>query len=68
MTRIATAPHRGETHEELLPGLRHLTLDRAIYWYRVQEDTETVQVLAIFYGGQDHARQMLLRLLRIPAD
>ena len=68
MERIATAPHRGEAHDALLPGLRHLTLERAIYWYRLQEDTTTIQVLAIFYGGQDHVRQMLLRLLKDPAS
>jgi len=61
--RIATAPYRGTPHDDMLPGLRHLTLKRAIYWYRLQERSETVQLLAIFYGGQDHVRQMLLRLL-----
>ncbi|MEP2715362.1 type II toxin-antitoxin system RelE/ParE family toxin [Pseudophaeobacter sp.] len=66
MERIATAPYRGEVHDELLPGLRHLSLGRAIYWYQLQDDTETILVLAIFYGGQDHIRQMLLRLLREP--
>ncbi len=68
MERIATAPHRGEVHENLMPGLRHLTLDRAIYWYRVEEKAEIARVLAIFYGGQDHIRQMLLRLLSDPHD
>ena len=68
MERIAAAPYRGEVHDDLLPGLRHLTLERAIYWYRLAEDIETVQVLAIFYGGQDHVRHMLLRLLSNPAD
>lgn len=61
--RLATAPYRGESHEDILPGLRHLTLDRAIYWYRLDEERHVVSVLAIFHGGQDHARSMLLRLL-----
>ena len=61
--RIASAPHRGMLHDDILPGLRHLTLDRAIYWYRVEEQSETVRILAIFYGSQDHVRRMLLRLL-----
>lgn len=61
--RIASAPQRGEAHDELLPGLRHLTLDKAIYWFLVDEKQGRVRVLAIFYGGQDHQRQMLLRLL-----
>jgi toxin ParE1/3/4 len=61
--RLAFAPHRGEAHGDLLPGLRHLTLERAIYWFLVDEEKGRVRVLAIFYGGQDHQRKMLLRLL-----
>jgi toxin ParE1/3/4 len=61
--RIARAPYRGERHDDLLPDLRHLTLDRAIYWYRIDDTRQVVSILAIFYGGQDHVRQMLLRLL-----
>ena len=64
MTRIAMAPHRGESHEDLLPGLRHLTLQRAIYWYQIDDDHQIIRILAIFHGGQDHIRHMLLRLLR----
>jgi len=61
--RIATAPHRGETHDEILPNLRHLTLGRAIYWFVPVEATQTVRILAIFYGGQNHRLHMLTRLL-----
>ncbi len=64
MERIATAPYRGDAHEASLPGLRHLTLERAIYWFQLDATLETIRVLAIFYGGRDHIRQMLLRLLR----
>ena len=61
--RILTAPHRGERHDDILPGLRHLTIDRAIYWFDVDEARGTVRVLAVFFGGQDHVRRMLRRLL-----
>lgn len=61
--RIATAPQRGEGHDDLLPNLRHLTLDRAIYWFVPDPETEVVQILAIFYGGQNHRLHMLARLL-----
>ena len=61
--RLGTAPHRGERHDALLPGLRHVTMDRAVYWFEVDEATERVRVLAVFWGGQDHARRMLARLL-----
>ena len=60
---LAAAPVRGESHDDLLPGLRHLTIDRAIYWFDENETEQRVRVLAIFFGGQDHVRHMLTRLL-----
>jgi len=41
-----------------------LTIDRAIYWFDVDEAARKVRILAIFFGGQDHVRHMLVRLLR----
>ena len=64
--RIAAAPYRGEPHEDVLPGLRHLTLDRAIYWFTLDDAAGLVRILAIFFGGQDHQRHMLVRLLKGP--
>ena len=61
--RILAAPHRGERHDDIRPGLRHLTIERAIYWFYVDEARGTVRVVAIFLGGQDHVRHMLVRLL-----
>ena len=61
--RILTAPHRGERHDDLLPGLRHLANGRAIYWFDVDDERQTVRVLAVFFGGQDHVRHMLVRVL-----
>jgi toxin ParE1/3/4 len=62
--RLADAPHRGERQDGLIPGLRHLTLERAIFWFEVSEAEQRVRILAIFYGGQDHVRHMLTRLLQ----
>jgi plasmid stabilization system protein ParE len=62
--RLATAPLRGESHEDLLPSLRHLALDRAVYWFRPRAEQRVIQVLAVFFGGQDHQRHMLVRLLQ----
>ena len=61
--RLGAAPYRGERHEDLLPGLRHLTIDRAIYWFDVNDEEQRVRILAIFFGGQDQVRHMLSRLL-----
>ena len=61
--RILTAPHRGERRDDLLPGLRHLAIGRAIYRFDVDDERRKVRVLAVFFGGQDHVRHMLARLL-----
>ena len=61
--RILTAPCRGERHDDIPPGVRHLAIGRAIDWFDVDEPRETVRVLAVFFGGQDHVRHMMTRLL-----
>ena len=61
--RILTAPHRGERHDDILPGIRHLAIEGAIYWFDIDEAHETVRVLAVFFGRQDHVRHMMARLL-----
>ena len=62
--RILDAPHRGERHDDVLPGLRHLAIGRAIYWFDIDESHAAVRVLAVFFGGQDHVRHMMARLLQ----
>ena len=47
----------------MLPGLRHLTIGQAIVWFDIDEDVKLVRVLAVFFGGQDHIRRVLTRLL-----
>ena len=61
--RIPAMPHRGQRHDDLLPGLRHLAIGRAIYWFDVDDEVQAVRVLAVFFGGQDHIRHMTIRLL-----
>ena len=61
--RLALFPERGASRDDILPGLRFMVMDRAIYWYDVDDKARKVGVLAIFFGGQDHIRRMLIRLL-----
>ena len=61
--KLARLPHRGTTHDHVLPGLRHVTFGQVIVWFQVDDDAQTVRVLAVFFGGQDHTRKMLTRLL-----
>ena len=60
---IGRAPYRGTLREDIAPGLRYVAIDRAIFWFDLDETAQTVRVLAVFFGGQDHVRHMLRRLL-----
>lgn len=63
MERLGAAPHQGTRLPELGPGIRSVTKGRAILYFSLDEGNEVVRVLAVFFGGQDHRRRMLLRLL-----
>jgi len=62
--RLTEFPNRGTARDDVLPGVRYLAAGPAIYWFDVDEMARKVRILAIFLGGQDHVRHMLLRLLR----
>ncbi len=63
MEALTAAPHQGTLREDLLPGLRQVTKGRAVFYFDVADDAVILRVLAVFYGGQDHQRHVLLRLL-----
>jgi toxin ParE1/3/4 len=63
MLSLGDLPQQGTLRPELLPGLRSVTKDRAIFYFDIDEEQHVVRVLAIFFGGQDHRRLMLKRLL-----
>ncbi len=66
--QLSTCPIRGMTRADVLPGIRHSAIDRAIYWFDVDEAGRKLRILAVFFGGQGHIRRMLLRLLRQDKD
>lgn len=53
--RLALFPLRGVAREDIRPGLR-LThhKGRTVIAYAVDEGQQTVPILGVFYGGQDH--------------
>lgn len=59
---LGRMPHQGTLYPELLPGLRRLTRHSAVFYFTIAEAALEVRVLAVFFGGQDHQRRMLLRL------
>jgi toxin ParE1/3/4 len=64
MLALGDAPHQGTLRSDMLPGLRSVTKNRAIFYFEVDDKRRLLRVLAIFFGGQDHRRRMLKRLLR----
>ncbi len=63
MEKLAEVPHQGTLYPQLMPSLRSVTKDRAIFYFIVDDEAQLVRVLAVFFGGQDHQRLMLRRLL-----
>ena len=59
--RVPTAPHRGERHDDVLPGLRHIAIRQAIYPSGVNESRGTFGVLAVIFGGQNQVARKALR-------
>ncbi|MEQ1608957.1 MAG: type II toxin-antitoxin system RelE/ParE family toxin [Hyphomonadaceae bacterium] len=62
MLSLGDVPHQGTLRPDLLPGLRSVTKQRAIFYFDVDDDLRLLRVLTIFFGGQDHQRAMLQRL------
>lgn len=60
---LSRAPHQGTLRPELGTGIRNVTKDRAILYFDVDDNAQLVRVLAVFFGGQDHQRRMLIRML-----
>jgi toxin ParE1/3/4 len=56
---LALFPRRGVAREDIRPGLR-LThhKGRTMIAYAVAEDAQTVAIIGVFYGGQDHERAL----------
>ena len=62
MERLGQAPRQGTPREDLRPGLRQVTRNRAVFHFELEEDRKELRVLAVFFGGQDHLGRMLARL------
>lgn len=63
MAQIGDVPHQGTRRDAMIPGLRSVTKDRAVFYFTVDDDAQVVRVLAVFFGGQDHQDAMVRRLM-----
>lgn len=65
---LAKTPFQGTLRPDIFEGLRFVRHNKAVFWFVVDEDRQVVRILAIFYGGQDHIRHMLTRMLSGPSE
>ena len=62
MRTFATHPHRGTEHPDIRPGIRTVTSKNFIIYFEIDEASSEVRILATFFGGVDHRRQIMERL------
>ncbi|HSK38768.1 MAG TPA: hypothetical protein VK943_03285 [Arenibaculum sp.] len=55
-------PYRGTEHPKVQSGIRTVTSKKFIFYFEIDEPLSEVRVLAVFFGGVDHRRQILDRL------
>jgi toxin ParE1/3/4 len=55
-------PYQGTLSTHLGIGFRHVTKNRAIFYFKVDDERQAILVVAVFFGGQDHGKRILQRL------
>ena len=61
---LGEAPFQGILEPQIMDGLRHMTKHRAVFYLTVDEASETARVLGVFFGGQEHRRHILERMIQ----
>jgi plasmid stabilization system protein ParE len=61
MRTFAAHPHRGTEHPTIRSGIRTVTNKSFIFYFEIDESSSEVRILAIFFGGADHRRQIMER-------
>ena len=61
MRTFATHPHRGTEQPKIRPGIRTVTNKGFVFYFEIDELASEVRILATFFGGADHRRQILDR-------
>jgi plasmid stabilization system protein ParE len=58
---FSTHPHRGTERPTIPPGIRTVTNKNCVIYFEIDEASSEVRILAIFFGGADHRRQIMDR-------
>jgi toxin ParE1/3/4 len=64
MEGLAAMPHQGTLDPRIMPGLRHVTKNRAVIYFHVDDVASVVRIIAVFFGGQEHQNRMAKRMSR----
>ncbi|CAO3373988.1 hypothetical protein [Azospirillum argentinense] len=62
MRTFEAHPHRGTEHPDIRSGIRTVTSRNFIVYFEIDEGLVEVRILAVFFGGVKHSRQILDRL------
>lgn len=65
---LGRAPYQGTLSPQIAQGLRHVTKNRGIIYFDIDDVMQSVRVIAVFFGGQDHEHHILKRLGNRPGD
>ena len=63
LAALGDVPFQGPMPPDILPGIRPVPRDGAVYYYIADETLSELRVLAVFFGGQDHRNHILRRIL-----
>jgi toxin ParE1/3/4 len=61
MRTFASHPHPGTEQKAIRPGVRSVTNKSFVLYFEIDEPSSAVRILATFFGGADHRRQILDR-------
>ncbi|MDX8350404.1 type II toxin-antitoxin system RelE/ParE family toxin [Cognatiyoonia sp. IB215446] len=61
--KLAELPFQGTLLHDIVPDVRFVRRNNAVFWFRPDAETEVVRILAVFFGAQDHIRHMMVRIL-----
>lgn len=59
---LGAAPHQGALRPDIMDGLRWVAKDRAIFYFLVDHSAGRIDLLAVFFGGEDHKARILDRM------
>lgn len=63
LATLGDLPFQGTLAPQIMDGLRHVTRDKAVFYFISDEVRGEVRVLGVFFGGQDHRRHILRRIM-----